>query len=220
MLNKVDIEKTTYTSVQIVKAFIEAWLQEFNELPSEDVIGVLYAQNSLETGYSKSMYNNNIGNIKAVDKSTITVNYFILPGTWEVLNGKKVVLSTENPGSRFLSFDDLKSGVMHHIRFLKQKRFSKAWDSVLSGDPRKFSLELKSQMYYTSDELTYTRNLVWIFDKYKKDKIYSKALEEVKVEPIYLNIPIVIEFPEENKIIKQQSWFESLILFIISLFKK
>ena len=105
MLNQVPLVKTTYSGEEIVKALIEAWQSLFGEVPSENVIGVLYAQNSQETGYSKSMYNNNIGNIKAVDRSVGTVNYMVIPGTWEILNGKKVVLAQDNPGSRFLAFE-------------------------------------------------------------------------------------------------------------------
>ena len=223
MLNQVELVKTTYAGVDIVQALIEAWLEEYHEIPSEGIIGVLYAQNSLETGYSKSMWNNNIGNIKAVDKSVGVIDYVVLPGTWEILGGKKVALSPDNPGSRFLAFETLKEGVIHHLRFLKGKRFAKAWDSILSGDPATFSRELKKQMYYTADEATYTRNVVWIFDKYKKDKLYSQALEKVKIKISPLEIPMKKDFvaPDTNTEVKLTlNWWQTLIQIILKLFKK
>lgn len=222
MLNQVELVKTTYEGVDIVQAFIEAWYSEYHEIPSEGIVGVLYAQNSLETGYSKSMWNNNIGNIKAIDKSVGTINYVVLPGTWEILSGKKVVLSPDNPGSRFLAFDSLQEGVLHHLRFLKGKRFAKAWNTVLTGDPAKFSHELKMQMYYTADEATYTRNVVWIFDKYKKDKLYSKALEKVKIKINPLPIPLNFDTPEEKEsdLSSNFNWWQNIVQFFIKLFSR
>ena len=222
MLNQVELVKTTYEGVDIVQALIEAWYSEYHEIPSEGIVGVLYAQNSLETGYSKSMWNNNIGNIKAIDKSVGTVNYVVLPGTWEILGGKKVVLSPDNPGSRFLAFDTLREGVLHHLRFLKGKRFAKAWNTVLTGDPAQFSHELKKQMYYTADEATYTRNVVWIFDKYKKDKLYSKALEktQIKVDPLTINLNQDQPTEKESDVSLDLNWWQNIVQFFIKMFTR
>lgn len=228
MLNQVPLVKTTYSGEEIVQALIEAWQSLFGEVPSENVIGVLYAQNSQETGYSKSMYNNNIGNIKAVDRSVGTVNYMVIPGTWEILNGKRVVLAQDNPGSRFLAFATLKEGVEHHLTFLKQSRFSKAWNSLLTGSPENFSRQLKAQKYYTAPESEYTTALVWIFNKYKKDKLYNKAMEKiilpVVAQPTIPPIEIPLEDVKPTETVHDPklslNWWQTLLQFIMQLFMK
>lgn len=42
--------KTPCTQDQLIEGFILGWQKQFGSLPNKKSIGVLYAQNSLETG--------------------------------------------------------------------------------------------------------------------------------------------------------------------------
>src|SRR5579871_2584632 len=42
--------RTSYTQQQMIEGFIRGWVQQFGYIPSKASIGVLYAQDALETG--------------------------------------------------------------------------------------------------------------------------------------------------------------------------
>lgn len=220
MLNRVELQQTVYPPEVIVQALIEAWYFLFKEIPSEDSIGVLYAQNALETGYSEHMYNNNIGNIKAIDKSIQVINYVNLKDTWEIIDGKKVILPNDSPGSRFLAFETLKEGCIHHLEFLKTTRFSKAWGKIIEGNPAEFVQEIKAQKYFTGDLNSYRNSVVWIFNKYKRDKLYLTAMDNININTIPLNIPITVEYPTKEEAKLDFSWLQKLITWIMNLLSK
>jgi hypothetical protein len=66
----------------------------------------------------------------------------------------------------------------HHLNFLmKRKRYAKAWQEVLNGDPAAYSHELKAGGYYTANEARYTNTLVNLFNEYVKKKAKLLAWE-------------------------------------------
>ena len=83
--------KTTITSLDFIEAIIIAWKTKFNEEISENSAYIICAKYSLETGFGKSCWNFNIGNIKKAINDSHQDGYFQLPGTWEIINGKKVI---------------------------------------------------------------------------------------------------------------------------------
>lgn len=183
-LKRVPTVRTFVTEEELIKGFVDGWVKSFNKLPSKESIGVLYAQNSLETGGTKYMWNYNIGNVKAKDIPGQTVEYCVLNNTWEIINGKRVILSPESPGSWFLAFRTLADGVAHHFSFLKNTRYSKAWAEVEAGNPAKFASKLKQLGYYTASEADYIKLMNYYFNKYMKSNHYENAIKaNEKVKP-------------------------------------
>lgn len=59
-LKKIQTIQTKYTTSEFIKGLVDGWIKEFNTIPAKEAIGILYSQNSLETGETKFMWNNNI----------------------------------------------------------------------------------------------------------------------------------------------------------------
>lgn len=176
MLKKMETVKTTCSKSELIKGFVDGWIKQFNQIPSKESIGVLYAQNSLETGGTKYMWNWNIGNVKAVDKPGETVEYCVLNNVWEIINGKRIILSPNDPGSWFRSFPTLADGVAHHFNFLKNNRYKNAWTAVESGNPAAFAHLLKIAGYYTASETDYIKLMNSFFNSYMKSNDYENAI--------------------------------------------
>jgi hypothetical protein len=68
----------------------EGWIDQFDSIPKKESIGVLFAQNSLETGGTVSMWNNNFGNYKYIPSKDLSDDiyktYMMLNGVWEIIN--------------------------------------------------------------------------------------------------------------------------------------
>lgn len=176
MLKKMETIKTTCSKSELIKGFVDGWIKQFGKIPSKESIGVLYAQNSLETGGTKYMWNWNIGNVKAVDKPNEIVEYCVLNNVWEIINGKKIILSPNDPGSWFRSFPTLADGVGHHFNFLKNNRYKHAWTAVEAGNPAAFAHLLKVAGYYTASEADYVKLMNSFFNQYMKSNDYENAV--------------------------------------------
>lgn len=168
--------KTTYNTVDLVKGFIDGWTKQFNELPSKETVGVLYAQNALETGGTTFMWNNNIGNVKYVYNANDTGEYMMLKNVWEIVNGQKVIFQPPHPATWFRSFPTLADGVAYHLDFLKNRRYANAWSAVVSGNPAAFAHLLRLAGYYTAPEADYIRGMNVHFNKYMKGNFYEQAV--------------------------------------------
>lgn len=220
----VETKKTTYTPAQIIKGLVEGWQKLFGTLPSKKQIAVIWAQNSLETGGTTSMYCNNIGNAKYVANASDgpEIKYCMLANTWEIENGKKVYYQPPSPVTWFRAFDTLADGVSFHFNFLRNNRYKVAWSAVEAGNPSQFSKLLKQQGYYTADESAYTNLLVYYFNQFMNKKDFETALEELAKEqapkPVE-EVPAVIVLPEVEIVAEKKSWWQSIIEFIKKLFK-
>ncbi len=172
--------RTSYNSAQMIEGFILGWKQQFNEIPKKESIGVLYAQNALETGSTTSMWNNNIGNVKFVPSKNPSDDdgkeYMMLANTWEIINGQKVIFQPPNPATWFRSFPTLQDGIAHHIDFLKNHRYAKAWSAVEAGDPAQFAHLLKMAGYYTAPESDYVNAMNAYYKKFMKDQTYEQVV--------------------------------------------
>jgi hypothetical protein len=175
--------RTTYTPSQLVNGLVEGWFKLFKTIPKKESIGVLFAQNAIETGLSKSMWNNNIGNIKYISNPTDppTVKYCMLSNVWEIVNGKRVVFQPPHPATWFRAFDTLADGVEHHLNFLKSKRYKVAWSAVESGSVKDFAHLLKVQGYYTAPEADYVKGMNYYFNSYIKSKDYESAIKSLQL---------------------------------------
>jgi hypothetical protein len=174
--NRVQRVRTEVSSAQMAQAIINAWQQKFGSTPSKEQVAMVLAQNDLETGHRKSMWNYNVGNITT--KSDSIFEYFddlstdeqISPGVW-----KKMKL-------KYRAYPTLDDGAKDYLNFLSSGRYTKAWEHILHPDPVSFSKALKEAGYYTANEAPYTKNLVSLFDRNSKSNNYELAMSG-KVNP-------------------------------------
>ena len=174
--------RTTYSEKEIVKGLIEGWIEAFCTTPSKESIGVIRAQNGIETGGTTSMWNNNIGNVKFVPANTTADDdkeYMMLRGTWEILNGKKAIFEPPHTATWFRSFPTLKEGIAHHLNLLKNSRYKKAWGDVEAGSVSGFAITLKNLRYYTASVTDYIAGMNHYYKKYMESDSYEIAMEEI-----------------------------------------
>jgi hypothetical protein len=195
--------KTSCSKAELIEGFIKGWKIQFGELPKKESIGVLYAQNTLETGGTVSMWNWNIGNIKYVPSNDPTddndKSYMMLANVWEIVNGKKIIFQPPSKATWFRAFPTLADGIAFHLDFLKNHRYKKAWSAVESGNPAAFAHLLRIAGYYTAPESDYVRLMNGYFNQYMKTNIFEQAIIKFKT-PIVINIPKPVPIPNLNNI--------------------
>lgn len=176
--------RTSYTLQQMIAGFITGWQQQFGVIPSKQSVGVLYAQDALETGSTVSMWNNNIGNVKYVPTpGDDGWKYMMLANVWEIVNGQKVMFQPPSPATWFRAFDTLTDGVAFQLNFLKSHRYAAAWPAVEAGDPTGFAHLLKLAGYYTAPEADYARLMNYYFNKYMQDPTYDQIVAQLMAPP-------------------------------------
>lgn len=172
--------RTTYTLNQLIGGLVQGWYKKFGEIPKKESIGVLYAQNALETGGTVAMWNNNIGNVKYVPRAgDEDWQYMMLANVWEMVNGKKVIFQPPHQATWFRAFPTLGDGIAHHLDFLRNNRYKKAWTAVEAGSPAEFSRLLKAAGYYTASEADYTKLMNVYFNRFMKDPTYEQEVAKL-----------------------------------------
>lgn len=169
MGNRVERVQTPVSETQLAQAIIEAWKNLFSETPSKEQVIMVIAQNALETGHRKSMWNYNIGNITTSGQGSF--NYFddlttkeqISPGKWEKKNLK------------YRAYPSLLDGVKDYLKLISGNKYASAWEHILKPNPTAFSKALKQIGYYTADEAPYTKQLNSIYNTLSKSDVYEKA---------------------------------------------
>jgi hypothetical protein len=184
------IKRTVASPRQYAKAFIKAWLAlGYDVAPTQTQVGVIYAQWMVETG-GAACWCWNIGNVKVTQGQVDAgVPWFDLPGTWEIIGGKKVTLQPGDPGRRFRAFGSLDEAMGEHLAFLRNKRYRSSWPAVESGDPDAFARALKAQGYYTAHVDVYARAMRDHHAIWMRSKAYDDALAEVLDEDEKDTIP-------------------------------
>lgn len=160
--------RTNVSEDQLTKALIGAWKVLFNSEPTKEQINMVLAQNAIETGHRKSMWNYNVGNITTSGNGSF--NYFddlttseqIKPGTWEKRNLK------------YRAYPSLQAGAYDYLKFLSGKKYAGAWAHIMNPNPVAFSKALKQIGYYTANEADYTKQLKSVYDKKMKNKTTDK----------------------------------------------
>lgn len=177
MGNEVQRVRTEASDSQMAQAIIGAWRDLFKNVPSKEQVSLVLAQNALETGRDrKSMWNNNVGNIKADPKGSY--DYFYLKGPEQTAPGK-----WEQLRMTFRAYKTLEEGVKDYLALLsKSSRYANAWQHILHPDPVAFSKALKAGGYYTANEEAYTKGLTGLYSQFAKSKSYEAA-QSGKVEP-------------------------------------
>lgn len=162
--------KTEVSESQMAQAIIESWKELFNgTVPTKDQVAMVLAQNALETGHRKSLWNFNIGNITTDGKGSfdffddLETNEQIAPGSWKKMNLK------------YRAYPTLKDGMKDYLKLLSGKKYSNAWEHIINPNAISFSKALKQQGYYTADEAKYTKTMKSLFDRFSKSDSYEKA---------------------------------------------
>lgn len=197
--------RTNFTIPEFVKALSIAWKSIYNIYPDKRQIAVIFAQWSIETGQGKSCWNFNIGNVKFVPSSNPTDDdgkqYMMLKGVWEIIGGKKVIFEPPHQATWFRAFSSIDEGVAHHIDFLKNKRYKKAWAAVEKGSPIEFAHLLKEAKYYTAPEADYAKAVGLYFNKFMKDDTFEKIIAELVAPEPAVQIETVPETKNEAETI-------------------
>jgi hypothetical protein len=175
--NVVPIQRTTIDMRSYARALARAWRAELGALPTKGQAGVLWAQYGIETGAGPWCWNNNIGNVKHVSGDGF--DYFMLPNTWEIVNGKRVVFQPPNPATWFRAFPDLDMAMVEHFRFLRGKRYAPAWEGVEMADCGLFARKLKAAGYFTADANAYAKGMLVHFRRWMASDAYDKALVDI-----------------------------------------
>jgi len=169
-------------------ALREAWKKIYGQYPSDKSLAVLWAKSALETGRWKIIHCYNFGNIKKLGthRGNDDGHYFTMYRCSEILNGKEVWFDPPHYQTHFRAYKTVEAGAEDYIRFVSQKkRYLKAWQEVINGDPRAYSHELKKAGYYTASESLYTAGVVRLFDSFmkRKDELLSWEPED-KIDTI------------------------------------
>lgn len=126
---------------------------------TREAVGVLWAQYALETGRGSSCWCNNIGNLKVTRaQAEAGTPFFMLPGTWEIERGRRVVYEPPHEQTWFRWFASLAEAMAHHLVFLA-RRYAPAWDALRAGEPTEFAEKLKAFGYFTGDVGVYAASL-------------------------------------------------------------
>lgn len=170
MGNRVKRVRTEVSESQMISAISEAWNELLHTSPSKEQISLVLAQNSLETGNRKSMWNFNVGNITTDGKGQydyfddLTTDEQIKPGVWEKRNLK------------YRAYASLKDGAKDYLGLLSGKHYSNAWKHIMEPNPVAFSKALKQSGYYTANEDRYTKALNSLYNQYSKSKAHGTVI--------------------------------------------
>ena len=182
----VDCVVTLLTEAEATYYLKTAWKNIYGDYPDINVLALLWAQSAGETGRWKFLRNNNFGNIKKRDDLKYT-SYDA--GEVLTINGvtKHHMFYPYHPQTFFAAWDTPLEGAEAYIRFISQrKRYKKAWDELMKGDPVAYCRELKIAGYFTANLAHYTKGVVRLTNEFKK-KADSLMTWEPKPEPIVLS---------------------------------
>lgn len=171
----VPVTRTTFTTKDYARAVLRAWRAYLGVYPSKEAVGCLWAQYALETGRGAFCFNHNIGNVK----HTPPRDYMMLRGTWEIVNGKRVVFEPPHPATWFNAYASLDDAMLEHLKLLRERRYASAWPAVEAGQPGEFAIRLKNKGYYTAPMEDYARGLRGFHQEFMRMPAYENALDEI-----------------------------------------
>ncbi len=179
-MTQVAVQRTVCSPREYARAFIVAWRSLYGGAdPTQAQCGVLYAQWMIETG-AAACWNWNIGNVKVTQGQVDAgITWIDLPGTWEMVNGARVVLKEGDPGRRFRAFTGLDVAMTEHLAFLRNRRYAPSWPFVEAGDPDGFARALKKQGYYTASADAYALGMVAHHRAWMKLAAFGDAIGEL-----------------------------------------
>jgi hypothetical protein len=168
--------KTDVSEPQMAQAVIEAWKDLFGKPPGKEQVAMVIAQNNLETGHRKAMWNYNVGNLTTNGQAPfdyfddLTTDEQTSPGQWKKMNLK------------YRAYPSLEAGTRDYLRLISGGRYSEAWKHIIDPDPIAYSKALHTAGYYTANEAGYTKAMTALYNQSNKSDSYELALSG-KVSP-------------------------------------
>lgn len=203
-MSQVPIQRTPIAMSTFAGAILKAWRAAFGVLPTKPQAGVLWAQYMIETGGS-ACWCWNIGNVKVTQAQVDAgVPWFDLPGTFEYIGGKRVVLPEGDPGRRFRAFPSLEEAMPWHMSFLRG-RYAACWPAVEAGDVMQFAHLLKAghdgkegtfDDYFTAKAEDYGRGMMWHFRQWLSSTTYENARDGIEM---LQDAPTLPELPKDEQ---------------------
>lgn len=185
----VPVERTPIDMRTYARALARAWNSVIGGWPTKEQAGVLWAQYGIETGAGPWCWNWNIGNVKHVPGDGY--DYMMLAGTWEMINGKRVVFQPPDPATWFRAYPNLDEAMLHHFGLLRGKRYAAGWEGVELGDCGLFARRLKAAGYYTADATAYTNGMLAHFRRWMAIDAFESAMREIEETSRTPTLPIV-----------------------------
>ena len=179
-------QQTVVTAQQVLEALAQAYADFFQAPTNKTALLILLAQSAFETGWWKFMWNNNLGNYKAVSKGVYDWTYFTcyeyltdkqIPAAWRTdsritieerpnMPTFKVTIRPDHPACCFASFNNLSDGATVYLSKLVRQYSDPndqgpkdAWHWAVEGDVPRFAAALRSHGYFT-DELAHYTSLI------------------------------------------------------------
>lgn len=186
----VPIVRTPIDMRTYARAVARAWNASAGAYPTKAQAGVLWAHYGIETSAGPSCWNWNIGNVKHV--SGDGHDFIMLPNTWEMEAGKRVVYQPPNPQTWFRSFSSLDDAMSEHFALLHGKRYAAAWEGVELGDCGVFARLLRKAGYFTADATAYAAGMRPHFARWMASTAVDDALAELRQEDVDAMPPFAI----------------------------
>lgn len=156
-------------------------IREADASITRSAAGVIWVQWALETGRGRACANFNLGNTKVTrSQAEAGVPFFMLPNTWEIEHGRRVVYQPPHEQTWFRAFDSLADAMTHHLGFLA-RRYGTAWQYAREGDPTAFALALKKGGYYTGSEVVYAGSLRHLQAEFLRTADWPEAVDPNEV---------------------------------------
>lgn len=187
MPEQIPAVRTVASTEEVLYAIASAWLRlGIKDDMTLSALRVLVAQWALETGWGASMWCYNLGNAKhsngdgrdwcffecgeelalasanrlqATDPARVVFRAVYKRGTTDMAS---VRFLGEHPYNAFRAYRTLTAGATDYLAMM-HKRFAPSWPAVIAGDPARFSHAIRQQGYYTADEGSYTRAIVYCY---------------------------------------------------------
>jgi hypothetical protein len=180
-MSQIPIQRTPIAMSAFARGLIKAWRSELGELPKKPSCGVIWAQYMIETG-GAACWSWNIGNVKVTPAQVAAgVEWFDLPGTWEIIKGKRVVLPEGDPGRRFRAYASLDDAMVEHLKFLRNRRYKVAWPAVEAGDVMDFARRLKAAGYFTATAEDYGNGMMWHYRTWLSSTVYENERDRIEM---------------------------------------
>lgn len=156
---------TRLTEKEAAQALFAAYHYVLCELPKPESIALLISQSALETGRWKSLHNYNFGNSKKNKDS----KFYQMFRCSEIINGKEIWFDPPHIQTHFEAFESANAGAIHYVSFVAQrKRYAKAFQEIINGNPVAYSHELKVAGYYTASESLYKKGVELLHNEFMK----------------------------------------------------
>jgi flagellum-specific peptidoglycan hydrolase FlgJ len=158
-VNVVPRVKTPLTRPELRTALVNGYRLAFEAEPTEETIGVAWAQLCEESGNGQWIWNNNFGNVDALPDWQSSV--FELTAR-EVINGRSVMRT-----KRLCAFPNPEAGAAHYWRRLSEN-YADALPFFEAGDPVGAAKKLKELRYYTGDVEAYADSMRLLYRDYER----------------------------------------------------